>query len=327
VVITVMPRDAAFQPVVYVRAGQCDAPRSELNQGCVAAHQPGATVRLQAMSGYASAGTYYVVVDGLSNTGGAFDLSVEVGGRAANSCADVLPLTGRQFTVRGSYSGADDSLKPSCGRAGGKDRVYRLETSEPAYLNARVEDAEGVYTSVLAVSDLCGGAERACGSSGMDSGQLPPGTHYIWLDRYVQSFEGAGYILRAELTPPPPGDACPQARPLVFSNGAQGGTAADAVESAVLHDDGDWGCSGSNAADLVYAFTTDRTLKLHASATDSVGHPLALTVVRAACTPEARVACGAPTLDIAELPAGNYFLWVDGFYRNSGTVKLSATLE
>ncbi len=325
-VITVTPRDAAFQPVVYLRQARCDSPQSELNQACIAAHQPGATVQLQTRTTASGSGTYFLVVDGLSDMGGAFDLSVEVGGRAANSCADVLPLTGQRFTVRGSYAGADDSLKPSCGRAGGRDRVYRLETSEPAYLHARVEDGEGVYTSVVAVSDVCGGAERSCGS-GMDSGQLAPGTHYVWLDRYVQSFENPGYILRAELVPPPPGDACAQARPLVFSNGAQGGTATDQMDASLPHDDGNWGCAGSSGADLVYTFTTDRTLALRANATDLVGHTLALTVLRAACTQEARVACGSPTLDIAELPAGSYFLWVDGFHQNSGTVKLNATLE
>ncbi|HEX8438962.1 MAG TPA: hypothetical protein VF697_27885, partial [Archangium sp.] len=109
VVITVTPRDAAFQPVVYLRQGRCDAPQSELNQACVAAHQPGATVQLQTRSASPGAGTYFIVVDGLSDTGGAFDLGVEVGGRAAHSCADVLPLTGQRFTVRGSYSGEDDS--------------------------------------------------------------------------------------------------------------------------------------------------------------------------------------------------------------------------
>lgn len=325
VVITVTPRDAAFQPVVYVRQGRCDTPQSELSQSCVAAHQPGATVQVQTRSNSPGSGTYFVVVDGLSDTGGAFDLSVEVGGRAGESCADVLPLLGRQFTVRGWYGSARDSTKLSCNRAGAVDRVYRLETSEPSYLRARVEDGDGYYSTVLALADLCGGQERACGYT-LDSGLLPAGTHYLWLDRYLNAYDNAGYILRAELTAPLPGDACAQARPLVFAHGVEGGTATDKVSASGLHDDGIWSCSGSNGADLVYAFTTDRALALRASATDSMGNVLSLNVVRAACTQDARVACGAATLDIAELPAGSYFLWVEGLQQNSGTVSLDASL-
>jgi hypothetical protein len=326
VVITVTPRDAAFQPVVYVRQGTCDASQSELYQSCVAAHQPGATVQLHTRSNSPGSGTYYVVVDGLSATGGAFDLSVEIGGRSGNSCADVLPLPGRQFTVRGSYRNGDDTTKLSCNRAGSQDRVYRLETSEPSYLNARVEDGDGFYSSSLAVSSLCGGQELAC-SYALDSVLLPAGTHYLWLDRYLNyySSENQGYILRADLTAPLPGDACAQARPLLFSNGVEGGTASEKVTAAGLHDDGNWSCY-SNGADLAYSFTTDRTLALRASATDSKGNTLSLNVVRAACTQDARVSCATSPLNIAELPAGSYFLWVDGLEPDSGTVSLDASL-
>jgi hypothetical protein len=328
-VITVTPRDAAFQPVVYLRHGRCDAPEDELYRACLAAHQPGATVQFHAKSASSSTRTYFVVVDGLSAAGGAFDLSVEVGGRVSNSCADVLPLPGRRFTVRGSYTGSGDSSTPSCaGRTGGGDRVYRLETAEPAYLRARVEDEDGVYKSALAVADLCGGPERAC-SSRLDSVLLPAGTHYLWLDRYVQWVESAGYTLRAELTAPLPGDACAQALPLVFSQGAQGGTAAHTVAAAGLHHDGNWACGWPNGldADLVYSFTTDRTLTLRASASESMQRPLALSLVRAACTLESRVVCASPSLEVADLPAGSYYLWVDGIQEDSGSVSLSASLE
>ncbi|HEY0094106.1 MAG TPA: hypothetical protein VGB96_07270, partial [Archangium sp.] len=242
------------------------------------------------------------------------------------SCADVLPLPGRQFTVRGSHRYGDDTTKLSCNRAGSQDRVYRLETSQPSYLSARVEDGDGFYSSSLAVSSLCGGQELAC-SYALDSVLLPAGTHYLWLDRYIpySTSDNPGYILRANLTAPLPGDACAQARPLLFSNGVEGGTATDTVTAAGLHDDGNWSCY-SNGADLAYSFTTDRTLALRASATDSTGNTLSLNVVRASCTQDARVACATSPLNIAELPAGSYFLWVEGLKPDSGTVSLDASL-
>ncbi|WP_309894250.1 hypothetical protein [Archangium sp.] len=320
VIITVTPRDAAFQPVVYVRQGTCDDSKSELYQSCVAGHQPGATVQLQTRSDSPGSGTYYVVVDGLSDTGGAFDLSIEIGGRSSDSCAEVLTLPGRQFTVRGSYSYADDTTKLSCNRAGSADVVYRLETSEPSYLRARVEDGAGSSSSFLSVSRLCGGQESTC-SYALNSVLLAAGTHYLWLDRYLNTYDNTSFILRADLTAPLPGDACAQARPLVFSNGV----ATDRVTAAGLHDDGSWSCY-DNGADLAYSFTTDRPLALRAKATDSTGNTLSLNVVRATCTQDARVACAATTLNIAELPAGSYFLWVDGLKPDSGAVSLDASL-
>ncbi|MFL5351589.1 hypothetical protein [Archangium sp.] len=322
VVVTLTPRDAAFQPVVYLRQGRCDSPQSEPSKACVAAHQPGATVQLQTTRGYDS-NTFYLVVDGQTETGGAFDLSVEVGGRSADSCADVLPLTGQRFTVRGTFSGADDAYRPSCDRAGGLDRVYRLETSELAYLHTSIDYDSSIFSAAVAVSDVCGGTERACFGSKGSSSQLPPGTHYVWVDADTST----GYLFRGELVAPPPGDACAQAKPLVFSNGAQGGTATDTVDPTPLHDDWHQTCGGDDVMDVVYSFTTDRTLKLHASATTPAGYTRPLTLVGATCTPDAQVACGTAALDIAALPAGSYFLWVDGLYASLGPATLTVTLE
>ncbi len=323
VVITVTSRDEGFQPVVYLREGRCDSPQSEISQACAAAHLPGGTAQFLVQR-YVS-GTYYVFVDGLTGTDGAFDLSIDVNSRAGKNCADVLPLPGRRFTVRSMYSTSDDSFTPACtSRTGGGDRVYRLETDRPSYLSARVEDADGVYGSTLSVAGFCGARENTC-QSRSTSTLLPAGTHYLWLDRYVQSVESSWFVLRGEFTDPLPGDACAQARPLVFSNGPQGGTATDSVTAAGLHDDGDWGC-WSNGTDFVYSFTTDQTLSLRATATDSLGRTLSLTLVRAACTQEARMGCGAPTLDVASVPAGSYFLWVDGLKEDSGAANVTASL-
>ncbi len=325
-VITVTPRDEAFQPVVYLREGSCDSSNAELPRGCVAAHLPGATVQLHAQSLSSNSERYFLFVDGLTGTPGAFDLNIEVGGRAGRSCADVLPLAGRTFTVRGTYWFSGDESQPSCNRAGGYDRIYRLETSEPSYLRTQVEDEDGFYSTVQALAPLCGGQENFCGYQ-VDSTLLPAGAHYLWLDRYLNISDRPGYVLRGEFTAPAPGDACAQAQALAFSNGAQGGTAAARLEVGGLHDDGDWACGLGNGLDAAYAFTTDRPLALRARATKANGTALPLSLVRSACTQAARVACGATSLEVAELPAGSYFLWVEGLQQDSGPVSLSASLE
>jgi hypothetical protein len=325
-VVTVTPRDETFQPVVYLRHGSCESAQAELSRGCVSAHLPGATVQLHTQSSSSSSGMYFLFVDGLTNVAGAFNVNIEVGGRAGRNCADVIPVPGRKFTVRGTYRDSGDEFTPRCYRAGGNDRIYRLETSEPSYLRTRVEDEEGFYSSVQAVAPLCGGRENFC-SYQVDSTLLPTGTHYLWLDRYLNSFDGPGYILRGEFTAPVAGDACAQAHALAFSNGAQGGTATARLEVAGLHDDGDWGCGMGNGLDAAYAFTTDRPLRFRARATGTNNNALPLSLVRSDCTVATRVACGSPTLEVAELPAGSYFLWVDGFEQESGPVNLSASLD
>lgn len=326
VVITVTPRDAAFQPVVYLRQDTCDSAGSEMYKACVAAHDPGATVLLHTRLSPSSNRTYYLVVDGLSDPSGAFDLSVEVGGRAGDGCADVLPLPGQRFTVRSTYSYAGDAFTPGCSQSGGSDRVYQLVMTEPAYFSARVEeDASAFHPSVVAVADLCGGREQVC-TSRPDSVLLSAGTHYLWLDRYLFTNSDSSYVLRGQLSAPLPGDSCSRARPLLFSSGAQGGTASDTVPAEGQHEDGNWACGGMNGTDLVYSFTTDRTLVFQGRATDSAGQSLPLTVVRAACDQSSIVACSTSTLDIAELTAGSYFLWVDGLSASTGTVSLSASL-
>jgi hypothetical protein len=98
------------------------------------------------------------------------------------------------------------------------------------------------------------------------------------------------------------------------------------VPAEGLHDDGNWACSGVNGTDIVYAFTTDRPLVFQGRATDPAGQSLPLTLVRTACNQSSIVGCSASTLDIAELAAGSYFLWVDGLSSSTGTVSLSASL-
>src|SRR4028119_1967738 len=87
---------------------------------------------------------------------------------------------------------------------------------------ARGADADGVHPPARAVAPLCGSRESTCQGRSTAT-LLSAGTHYLWLDRHVQYIESSEYVRRGELTAPVPVDACAQARPLVFSNGAQGG--------------------------------------------------------------------------------------------------------
>jgi hypothetical protein len=98
------------------------------------------------------------------------------------------------------------------------------------------------------------------------------------------------------------------------------------VAAEGLHEDGEWACGGENGTDVVYAFTTERTLVFQGRATGSAGQSLPITVMRAACNQGSIVGCSASTLNIAELTAGSYFLWVDGLSESTGTVSLSASL-
>ena len=139
-------------------------------------------------------------------------------------------------------------------------------------------------------------------------------SHYLWRDT-----PGDSYDLFAHLSDPILGDSCTYAKPLVFSNGAEGGTATDTATLKGLFDNQKPGCGNANTPDLVYTFTTSRELDLRASAS---GHTLSL---RSATCNGAELVCGTYNLVRGSLPPGTYYLWIDP--RDSGSTELPFTLS
>lgn len=244
-----------------------------------------------------------------------------------DNCADLLPLPGQTFTIQGSYQFADGATQSSCGDKGESDRIYRFQTTEPLYFNVRIEENSfGFRSSSLSLLDNCGSPDTVCGAKELKNVSLAPGTHYLRTGRYINPSDYYYYYLRGELVPPLPGDTCPKARPLTFTASGTSRVATDTFDSTGLHDDGDWHCDNANNRDFVYSFTTDKVWNLTANATDAKGYGRDVSVVGKDCTKASSLGCGS-ALSLTKLPAGQYFLWVDGLAEDSGQVKLSVTLK
>ncbi len=338
--VTVTPHSTSLQPVVSVRGASCGA--NPL--GCNAASAGGASAVLRL--GSLPAGTYYLAVDSASSNAGEFELVAHLSTAVAgDTCASAKTLT---FTNGSSGGVASDTGDTSlawsdtqglCGGLGGSDVVYRFTTGATLNLRAGVSSTNpNVQPVVYLRAVSCTGSERACGLStdgGVASlayGGLTPGTYYLWVDDNTAT--GGPYTLSASLEAPLQGESCANPRSLVFSNGTLGGTASDTGDTSQAFPEAQGSCGGSAGADLVYTFTTTTQLSFTASATTlSSGYQPVLYLRSSFCTTsgdracnQATVAGGTASLASANLPAGTYYLWVDGASATGGGYTLDAAL-
>lgn len=155
-------------------------------------------------------------------------------------------------------------------------------------------------------SSVDAGADDAGGDAGVDAGDRDAG---------------------------PPGESCAAALPLEFS-GLDELTAATSGDTSAYEADAVGACGGSGR-DVVFRFTTTGPRDFFAliTAGEALQPVLYLSAETAEACPGQQVACAASalpgtTLPLVQpaLPAGTYFLWVDGNNGSSGTFALGVTL-
>lgn len=307
-------------------------------------------------------GTYYVWADALdASTGGAFELIVKATERtpAPNDvCANAIPLTfdsSGVATVTGSTVYARNDTSGSCAGESSGDVVYSFTLTGDASVRATVTPPASTADWPVAVyirkacDDATTANEVRCASTlGSGTGtatsySLPAGTYYVWVD----GDSSIGANIRGEFTltvtqgPPqnaPTNDDCSSPKQLTFVNDVateSGSTRLAADDLAVSP------CGGTATADVVYTFTTNAPQKFVAEVTPKTAGYQPIVYLRnqtAGCT---GANSGAMTCDqslnssslariqVNSLPAGTYYLWVDG-YRfaspNSGSFDLKVTL-
>jgi len=301
VLVTVTPLTrGGLQPVVYM-SELCDTPKY-----CVAAGTVGAPATLLTRAP-ASGKPYYLWVDGAPGTSGPYSIRVSTQSGLGESCGAPIDLPFDQDEANVSVQDTSwrHDTQGSCETwTNSGDHVYRLTLDRVRNLEVRVTADSFLGDTYL--RGVCGGGELVCTGSGGSGSvirrqELAAGTYYLWRDT-----PGSTYDLFAHLSDPLPGDSCTYARPLVFSNGQEGGTATDTATTAGLFDNHKPGCvQPSGASDLVYTFTTSRELDFRASAGN---HTLSL---RSATCTGAELACGTDGLVRGALPPGTYYLWLD----------------
>jgi hypothetical protein len=338
---SVSTTSSTYRPTLYLRPADCAA---GTDQVCNAAALAGGTAILTAQD--LPAGTYYLWVDGAAGTSGPYTLSATLDPPLpGESCASVRPLVFTGGTAGGTASTSGDTSPhfddgiATCGVGAGNDVVYSFTTSATLDFRATLSGVSATYRPVLSLrSGTCTGATSACAiatSAGADTtlaiGRLPAGTYFLWVDG--ASGTAGAYMLNASLTPPQVGEGCATPKPLVFSGGTAGGTASDAGDTTTFFDDGPAGtCITGTAPDIVYSFTTSAVLNFNAtvSALSPAFRP-AISLRSACATSQlgctaAAAAGGSANLSIGSLPAGTYYLWIDGVSGSAGAYTLSASL-
>ncbi|MFN7133186.1 MAG: hypothetical protein ACK4N5_13995, partial [Myxococcales bacterium] len=251
-----------------------------------------------------------------------------------------LNLSSGQTTVTGDLSSANHDIQGLCG-GNGRDVVYRFTLSSPKDFAATVTAVTTGMRPVIYLATACGGGtELRCNTSGTGASatithqELPAGTYYLWVDSTAGFPQGQFSLQVSASEPPPPvaGDTC--GNPLTLSFNSAGNATVTGTTAGAKADYTSVTCS-STGADVVYTFTTPFTGPFSATVTPHVGtgHRPALYLL-SRCprqTSGDEVACatasssgGTGTLSLGSLPAGTYFLVVDGV-SGSGAFDLSAS--
>lgn len=316
------PLDAGFRPLLSVRQGSC---LSSVERVCGAAPAPGE--RAEVSLGALSAGTWYLWVDGAQGTSGDFVLDAALTTPlAGESCANAEPLFadgGTQDDVAATLQGYAQDGQGSCGGSSAPDRAYSFTTSEALNFRARLTPAGG-ETGVLYLRSFgCTSGERQCragtaaaGGALVEIPNLPLANHTLWVDSLEA--DAGSYTLSATLSLPQAGDACTAPRFLSFAPQPDGGSLATASGDTTLLFGHTAACSGSGP-DEVFSFVTAAPQVMTATVTPLASGYWPTVSVRSSCTSSLSTACGAApgagqpaSISVNTLPAGTWYLWVDG---------------
>ncbi|WP_236604699.1 putative metal-binding motif-containing protein [Sandaracinus amylolyticus] len=258
-------------------------------------------------------GTYYAVVS--SNAPGDVAVTVELlepEPPAPNeTCDTAIDITGGG-TFTGSFVDVRDDLTTECGSIGAPDVVYSFTTTAEQDVRISAVSPTGDRL-VWDLRSTCASSTSAlrCANDAPATGlvhQLPMGTHFIVLEG--TSSTEIDYTLELELlppTPPPDGDVCRNAIPLVLGERTEG-TLADKEDDIVTS-------CGFDFRDVVHSFTLtarrDVTIEVDGGAASFNAS------VRTACADGAtqlRCARGAPVrMRLRDLGIGTYYVVVESF--------------
>jgi hypothetical protein len=224
-------------------------------------------------------------------------------------CDDPLDISaGGTFLIDLGGASADYSL--GCVGSPRTDVVLRFTLTEAR--DVRIQADGDLFVTALALRTTCAerSSELECRTgfpARIRRRSLAPGTYYV----IVTGFGVGEVAIEASFTPPSPppaNDSCATALD-VSAGGMFTGTMLD------VGDDVSTSCGLSGAPDLVYTFTTTSVRDVRVSATAATGESMAWEIrpICGATTGALRCASGSPaTGRIHELPAGTYFLVVEG---------------
>ncbi|HCF60169.1 MAG TPA: hypothetical protein DFS52_19505, partial [Myxococcales bacterium] len=331
---TVTPTGTGYRPAVYIRQGDCT---TSTQVACNRAGSTGSNAVASAAS--LVPGVYYVVVDGVGSTGD-FTLDLQLGAELIlpEDCTSAQPLvfTSGTATITGDTSSASNESSGSCGSSSTQtapDLVYSF-TIDPSEepMDVRAVVTPSGWDAIIYLTDACPAtSDLGCSDTFPDTVKarmLPAGTYYLWIDGY--STASGPFSLTVDLIPSPPappGDNCTDAIPLLFTDG---NVTVTGDTSTAYHDyRASCSSSSSTAPDLVYSFTIDAAeAPMNLSAVLDSPNWDAVIYLTDTCPPTGTLQCKdtPETLSLNSLPAGDYYIWVDGYSTGTGNFTLEVDL-
>lgn len=339
-----------LRPVLSLRT-VCSSMDSALNLACAYPSTTGSIAKLTLDA--VDPGTYYLWLEGEDANSGAFTLDVQLEvPPPSDSCAQprqIAIVANNSEEILGDTRGLKDDAAGTCGGVGAPDAVYAVQLNAPRRLRIDVEGSTKGFQPVVYARTSCdvttptaqvGCVTSSLGPTALDIPRVEAGTIFIFVDGQTGGAGNAGtYRLRItpfDPVPPPTNDVCAAATALVMPPMALGVVSQQGDTSSATNDA--LGCNATGP-DLVYKFTLPVARQVLARVTPLAGSGLRPAVyLRGAgkCDSEATndtVACqlsampgGTATTVVPNLPAGVWYLWVDGVQGSGGPFDLKLEL-
>lgn len=277
------------------------------------------------------AGPHMLSVDYSSGGPGGYTLdAVLAPHQLGETCSNPMPLAFSNGAAGGTASVNVDlrdyfhDASTVCGY-NGSDIFFTFTTDRA--LDLRLTSAPGTGTGTIKATlvTACGEGSIGCDSlysNTWSKGSLAPGTYVFAVGLERQNEEGP-VGLNFSLTPPAPGDTCANALDLGLPG--SGGQVDVSGSTLNLFDERTGSCAYDTYGDIVYTFTTTRTLSFYATLTSPTGSGShAMYLRRGDCTATTDLSCSAGNADrtsvrAADLAPGTYFLIVDRANYNTPT--------
>jgi hypothetical protein len=318
---------AHFDSVLYVRKDDCADEKAEIACNDDAAEGGRNQSRVEKVL---EPGKYFVFVDGYSQEGGSFKITVSTSDvvALADACRRAPALSAGTPATGTTLDRTDDAEATCGGGAEGADAAWSLTLASRSRVRL-VEHSDDI-PPVVHVRRACTDpqSELACGEAGTAGGDavvtgiFDEGDYTVFADAREAESAG-GYSLQLEFAPPggagASGDGCGDALPL-----SAGATVAAAGDTFAAHDDVAGSCGGAGAPDVVYRLDVPRRSRFTASLMNEEA-PHLVILWRRCGDRSSEIACGRSIDDV--LAAGTYFAAVDGVSPEAfGRFTLAGTL-
>ncbi len=285
------------------------------------------------------AGTYFLWVDSDDGAAGAFTLELSLENPPpADSCSSptFVQLDDTPLTLSGSTVNLKDDTSGTCGGKGAPDAVFAIRADARKQIRFEVASTTAGYSPIVYVRQACEDASAfdqvACLAGPDQAFTLPafgPGLLYVFIDGAPNNQLVSAGAFTLTVTPsdaaaPPTNDSCGLAQTLPLAPTGMDSVSVQSDTTAAGNDSS--GCFGQLGDDLVYQFHLDVPRLVQVTVKPLLGsgyRPVVYLRPANMCTsedPGQQVGCtravdfgASVTTVVPSLPAGDWFLWVDGY--------------